>query len=84
MYYETLSKRPSIRKTWPYHWLHTTMKYDWLLNIDRFAKFYSKQPEISCQNKTLSNTINNDISEDQDEKIDLLNESSEEIENLND
>ncbi|CAF3696418.1 unnamed protein product [Adineta steineri] len=72
-YYETLSKRPSIHKTWPYHWLHTTHTYNWLSNITRFSKLYEKQ---------LESTSNISIHQNMDDNIELLTESFEETKSL--
>ncbi|CAF3390997.1 unnamed protein product [Rotaria sp. Silwood1] len=66
IYYETLSKRPSIRKTWPYHWLHTNIKYDWLSNVNRFAMLNIKQQKLT------ESTLHQSIDEDKNENTELL------------
>ncbi|CAF1012855.1 unnamed protein product [Rotaria sordida] len=78
IYYETLSKRPSIHKTWPYHWLHTNIKYDWLSNINQFAMFNTKQQKL------IESTSHKSIDQDKNENIELLSQSSEKTKSLDD
>ncbi|CAF2794167.1 unnamed protein product [Rotaria sp. Silwood2] len=78
IYYETLSKRPSIHKTWPYHWLHTNIKYDWLSNINRFAMFNIKQQKI------IESVSHKSIDQDKNENMELLSQSSTKTKSFDD
>lgn len=69
LYYEKLCQRPSIRETWPHHWLHTPVKHELLSKIDRFAKHYQTRDEAVCQH---AETLTNE-EEDQNERPALIN-----------
>ncbi|CAF0819172.1 unnamed protein product [Didymodactylos carnosus] len=87
-YYETLMTRPSIRKTWPYHWLKSPLGLDWLVNVDQYALIDLKKVAtcenslllLNKQNKSVKNISilkQNDVINSQSDAIESIEEEKE-------